>query len=413
MIVLEQSRRSANPQARRPRYLSDSSILLRQTFVENPAVKRRKGWDRWVLSGGCKGATVIWVSPHEGVRRRYGRVNRVHCSSDENLKFVQYSSIRRTRQGLTEQESNGPKVWVLFPSTTKCESLPEVLGPKDTMRVHQDALGSRTHVTGPPPAALQLRASEGQAFLSFEAVPMDDSLESMELGAIIRGEKGGVVLKSRDGDFAEWHRRAKGEAPFSEGDVVGFGRDGCISRVTRSCNMIGVITRMAVVEGSAPPERERHLFDTVAYQGIVPVKVSAGRQNLGQKCDCLAPRAGQLLVPSGQNDGTAVLSRATEGVPRVGILIESVPMDVHSESGNMPTLHFMKAAVVSPPETVIGFLPSRTVQLWRLTVALVVMFVATSICAALWSKLSSLQCACEHVAPNATAIPRTPYALMT
>eukprot|EP01047_Picozoa_sp_COSAG01_P083602 COSAG01_NODE_17563_length_1140_cov_1.959654_2_plen_183_part_01 len=66
---------------------------------------------------------------------------------------------------------------------------------------------------------------------------------------------------------------------------------------------VGVISRWAVVEGSAPPSSERAAYDRVAFVGIVPVKLRGGVQ------------AGMLVVPSGREDGTAVaVATATEGL---------------------------------------------------------------------------------------------------
>eukprot|EP01051_Picozoa_sp_SAG22_P030618 SAG22_NODE_11971_length_461_cov_1.378453_2_plen_52_part_01 len=44
--------------------------------------------------------------------------------------------------------------------------------------------------------------------------------------------------------------------------------------------MLCVVTARGIVEGHLPPEPARHLFDRVAYTGIVPVKIvgAAGRE---------------------------------------------------------------------------------------------------------------------------------------
>ena len=89
--------------------------------------------------------------------------------------------------------------------------------------------------------------------------------------------------------------------------------------------LLGVISRRAVIEGSAPRKEERDEYDTVAYTGIVPVRV----RRRGASCDCstfgpvrdptascsfpsdsasVAQETGDTLVPSGQNDGTAVIA---------------------------------------------------------------------------------------------------------
>jgi hypothetical protein len=54
---------------------------------------------------------------------------------------------------------------------------------------------------------------------------------------------------------------------------------------------VGIISRIAVVEGSFPGSKEQADFDRVAYTGHVPVKVVGPCRN------------GQYLVPSGNDDG--------------------------------------------------------------------------------------------------------------
>lgn len=107
--------------------------------------------------------------------------------------------------------------------------------------------------------------------MSFQA---KDDGKLIELGTVEKGACG-VTLSSTQGDFAEWHRRVSTEPPFHEGDVIGFTARG---EITRHCStsakmLLGVVSRKAVVEGSAPSIAERDLYDTVAYCGVVPVRV--------------------------------------------------------------------------------------------------------------------------------------------
>jgi len=44
---------------------------------------------------------------------------------------------------------------------------------------------------------------------------------------------------------------------------VGFDQQGQLTRSTNGAAMMGIITRMACIEGSTPDAAERHLFDTV------------------------------------------------------------------------------------------------------------------------------------------------------
>ena len=118
----------------------------------------------------------------------------------------------------------------------------------------------------------------------------------------------------------------------------------------------GIVTRKAVVEGSAPPPLEQHLYDTVAYSGVVPVKVSRHDPRLA--CECPAPRAGQLLVPSGRNDGTALLAPATESADRVGILLDDSSYSGDDSDDAAAPYRLVQAVVVAPTETVRGSLGS-------------------------------------------------------
>jgi hypothetical protein len=131
-------------------------------------------------------------------------------------------------------------------------------------------------------------------------------------GGIGVNEQGGAFLASNgsSGDFAEWHPRLPSDQPFEEGDVVGFCAPppdakydrSYITRATTGAFQLGVISRRAIMTGSFPGTRSKHDFDTVAYCGRLPVKVIG------------AARAGDYLVPSGNEDGTAVARSGFQAV---------------------------------------------------------------------------------------------------
>lgn len=85
--------------------------------------------------------------------------------------------------------------------------------------------------------------------------------------------------------------------------------------------MSGVISRRAAVEGSYPGTIEACEGDTVAYCGRVPVKVIG------------SARAGDIVMPSGNCDGTGIVSRSCTAFSRA-INIGTVETDLH-ESGSM------------------------------------------------------------------------------
>ena len=303
-----------------------------------------------MTSGGRKGASERWITTEMGILKRYGRVVRGKAPA---LKFAQYTMLF-ARVGRGERETIDDKttaLWVVQPSPD----------------AHTAAAGNvlAAPQAAPGQAVLDIHAAPGRKFLSFQSVAPPNG-EGIELGAIVR-HNGGVTLESKQGDFAEWHRRAVDEAPFSEGDVVGF-RGGRISRKTHNCGMLGVISRKAVVEGSAPPEGERHMYDTVAYSGVVPVKLSRRKAELG--CDCPTPQNGQLLAPSGRNDGTAVLVPATESVSRVGILLDEYA--ALEKGGDSPDAAYrlVTAVIVAPTETVRTRGLANTSSMRKLALAL-------------------------------------------
>ena len=105
----------------------------------------------------------------------------------------------------------------------------------------------------------------------------------------------GIALESSAGDFAEWcvpshhvtltankaphtvivsfslaphllrdrHERKASVDAFELGDVVGF-HQGKLTRRTTNCQMVGIISRQAIVKGSMPPAHCKHAFDTVS-----------------------------------------------------------------------------------------------------------------------------------------------------
>jgi hypothetical protein len=226
------------------------------------------------------------------------------------------------------------------------------------------------------------RIEGGAKFMSFMSEQSNG--KAIELGSIT-SHKNGVKVVSSTGDFAEWHKRKPGERPFEEGDVVGFLRGGVISRRTKGARMLGVVSRRAVVEGSAPPKAERDDYDTVAYTGIVPIKVrrpahprsarplgeTQTQMQLGQN---FALETGDVVVPSGRNDGTAVLLTSDAGAgamaggnsKRLGVVLEGCrwPKEEEatvssSESASEDEIQLVTCAVTPPTETVAGGHASR------------------------------------------------------
>lgn len=413
---------AGTPARQRPAHLSDAECCHEQVFLEIAGVRRRKGDDKWMTSGGEKGATELWAEPGEvGALKRYGRIVRRDLLP---LRFSQYTLLG---QGAERQ---GSTLWVVRPLLSHLPAGSD--GPHEVPPLHSTAsnppfahspaTSKGTSVKVEAAAPLRLAAPThalGQATVEVQSSSMFISFQSgrsgeegLELGSVVRKhEAGGVTLQSSQGDFAEWYKLAARQAPFEEGDVVGFS-GGKITRKTTGCAMLGIVSRKAVVEGSAPPPSERHLYDTVAHCGVVPVKLSLCSRWSGMKCECPTPYAGQLLTPSGLHDGTAVLVPATESVSRVGILLDATTGPEHGASdaqanhGESGGYVLATALVTAPTETV----PRSTVvwarQLRRVVFAMLWLLASLAIALVLVSHLENAGHVSyegtEIVAPTAT-----------
>jgi hypothetical protein len=253
-------------------------------------------------------------------------------------------------------------------------------------------------------APLEIRTShpEDKRFISFRS-PGPSGDGSFELGAIVRARQG-VKLQSNQGDFAEWHRRRAGEPPFLEGEVVGFDSQGRLSRRTAGARMLGVISRSAVVEGSAPPQGDRASYDTVAYAGVVPVRTvrgqEGGRKRATAACETspcvssmLGVRAGDVLIPSGRNDGLAVVVPAASGGSKQWSTISRVATILQSDEtpwGNQRGAVRMVSAVVIPPTETVQRRPAQKLMWCALTGLVIIISIIVFVETVIWGRLSTL-----------------------
>ena len=162
----------------------------------------------------------------------------------------------------------------------------------------------------------------------------------------------GTTLYSKNGDFAEYHKRDPREAAFEEGDLVGFGAHG-LTRQTNGVLQVGVITRRAIVTGTCPDSDELDGYDTVAYVGMVPVKLRGTAAN------------GHFVAPSGRADGTAV---ATSWRPAMSVgRICEVDADVGDRccacTKRRQAVRLSTIAVFNPADSVRGQLESTSSRL--------------------------------------------------
>jgi hypothetical protein len=120
------------------------------------------------------------------------------------------------------------------------------------------------------------------------------------VGAIEGDGAGGVTFLSGGSDYAEFLSKLDAAETMEPGDVVGV-FDGKVTRRTEGAPQVMVVSSRPIVVGNSPGEERTAEYARVAFIGQVEVKVR------GQV------EPGDLLMPSGMGDGTAV------AVPREGI----------------------------------------------------------------------------------------------
>lgn len=83
------------------------------------------------------------------------------------------------------------------------------------------------------------------------------------------------------------------EEKFNVADVVGV-HGGKISKATDGASQVMVISFKPVILGNMPDQDRKHLYEKVAFMGQTVVKIRGAFQK------------GDLILPSGHNDGTAI-----------------------------------------------------------------------------------------------------------
>mgnify|MGYP006279290493 FL=1 len=126
------------------------------------------------------------------------------------------------------------------------------------------------------------------------------------IGAIEADGSGGVSYSSGGADYAEYLPKADPAASLTAGEVVGV-HDGTLSKQTRDADRVLVVSEQPVVTGNSPGE-DTSGHETVAFTGQVPVRVRG------------TVEPGDVIVPSGENDGTAVAVSPAEWNPDTSIV---------------------------------------------------------------------------------------------
>jgi len=129
------------------------------------------------------------------------------------------------------------------------------------------------------------------------------------LGSIEIDGFGGVQFASPEADYAEYLPKISGET-LRPGDVVGI-VNGKVSRATVGARSVKVMSSRPIVSGNFPGNDQLDAFGLVAFMGQVPVRVRG------------PVRAGDYLIPSGLQDGTAVAIVASSVVKPEQIIGQS------------------------------------------------------------------------------------------
>ncbi|MCB9880784.1 MAG: hypothetical protein H6832_16585 [Planctomycetes bacterium] len=123
--------------------------------------------------------------------------------------------------------------------------------------------------------------------------PVSLITNAIKVSAKGKALSGGVVYGSKGADYAEWLPKLDPKDTFQLGQIIGvFG--GKISLRTKGADQVMAISRMPIVLGNLPADGETDAYEKAAFLGQVPVLVRG-------RC-----KAGDYVVPSGLEDGTAI-----------------------------------------------------------------------------------------------------------
>lgn len=312
-------------QGARPDFLEGNvEDLHGALFKDELSARRRNGTDKYSFKGGTsniKDSTASFASTTTGaklhVRRSYGDVtcyrmggpHGAHKLRVHQLYFVLFDQDG-TRRDLS------PRIFHIQPVDNPAKL--SVIGAVD--------VPSRNSITG----TLSLTNATAQSpWAQFFAADRPGHV----VGALVPSNGGVKLIGGSSGDFAEWHRRRDNEPPFERGDVVAVSELG-LTRETKGAAQLGIVSRQALVEGSIPlDDEDTRSGDTIAYTGRVMVRLRG------------ACNAGDHLVPSGFEDGTAMASSTTRPSASVGRALVSSAL-----SGEETSL--IECGVISPPSTV-------------------------------------------------------------
>lgn len=126
------------------------------------------------------------------------------------------------------------------------------------------------------------------------------------VGSIEGNGSGGVVLAGPGNLIVLWLPKLDPAETLQPGDVVGlFG--GRVSRRTDGAEQLLVVGQNPIVAAGAPDVERREGYAMVALAGVTPVRVRGSVQ------------PGDLIVPSGQQDGTGIAVKPAESAPLLAV----------------------------------------------------------------------------------------------
>ena len=173
-------------QTQRPDHFDAGNPQHFGPFIERPRVRRPTGTDKWLNSGGAKGATLYWHSPGLGVRKRYGKV---HVSNGgAEYRFVQFTLVRGTKD--KPQEDKDGAVFVVDKQLTK-QAQVRPASTQLASKPDADPNSAVLDVVAPP--------ADSARFISFQS-SKSQSGTTFEMGAIVKQGRG-ITLESSSGDF--------------------------------------------------------------------------------------------------------------------------------------------------------------------------------------------------------------------
>ena len=126
--------------------------------------------------------------------------------------------------------------------------------------------------------------------------------DNASAGSIEGNGSGGVVLAGPGNLMVLWLPQMDPAESLQPGDVVGV-YAGRVSRMTTGADQLLVVGQNAIVAAGAPPLEQRSGYSMVALAGLTPVRVTGPVQ------------PGDLIVPSGRQDGTAIAISPGELTP--------------------------------------------------------------------------------------------------